>query len=499
MSISELSRASKVSLVIGAMLFFMIAQYNIFAVSSELWFDPAFSIETAHRINQGDQIFWGAHDVHFPLYYYTLAGWMKLNPGLTEFNWARELSVFFGLIFLVSAGYFIFSVFGWKNGIPAFTFLSVGATTLQYFTIEPRSYMALFAMMAYSLVMIKLHVETKDKFYLGLATIAMATFPMWHYFAVMAWPFVLLIWFVFEKERGITIKQFVKKTIPVIAVLAIFLILVMFVAIPQRMRSEGTWFQPPSASSFPSAMFYSAFLVDSMVVENSLILSVIYYLFVVFAMYCGYLLYQRLKKFPGTQTNILAIMYMTCVIPLLALLLLSLCSGGFCNLYHHRFFLVITWMFPVACLTVFIMSRYDYREWAAIVFGVIVVSGFAMYAYSSGVHKELDNTIAATPCTTALIGHESPFSMLPYKVAQRELGCDWTHFVSTGISERRARTSGFDVLDSNEIYWNNSLPVQDFYYVQSDEASFYRNFDYLNRSKTLVYQDDGIALVSVGP
>lgn len=491
-----------------AVISFVFIGTGLFHLSNdaELWFDPAFSLETAHQLNEGRDIDWASYDVHPGTYYVFLSNWMRFQPeGFEEDTWARLLSLIAGLFVLSGTFIFLTNVFGFNQGALGTMVVGVVSTTAQFFALEPRSYIFLLAVVAWSLACSSIIANNvNDKGYLSKLKVVVSwlvivgsvwLLPNLHYFGFLAVPFILLISYILIKERVGT-KNWLRAFIPVLIVAIVAVSFVFFnIALPQRERSEGSWYQPPDITSFPSAMFYSAFIADDMVVESQFFEVALYYLFVGLAIFCAYRLFKMLREDPSVQTKVIAVMFATLVLPLLALVGLSACSsGGFCNLYHHRLFLVVTWLFPISCVLILFKNVQLKRAMV-----ILLMIGFIMnLVFAAGAHHELDRTIAATPCEPILIGHESPFSMLPYKSEQRDNGCPWKHFVSTGISERRARTSGFDAVPSEEVYWNWTLPKSSFYYVESSSQSLYENEGMENRSRTLLYLDDGVGLVLIG-
>jgi hypothetical protein len=483
-------KMSKKLLLILA-VFFLLAQFQVFVVQKEIWFDTAFSLETAHKINSEGSPKWTEFDVHYPIFYFLLAGWQKLNLGLSEFQWAQQLTILASLGFIYFSYKFLQHLFGDKIAFwSALAYASL-STTLLHFAIEPRSYIFVLlsaSIAAYSAVTFKLH---RFHFVFHLSIL-----PMFHYFAVVAWPFLLLINFVAMRADKTTFKDWLKSHIWTFISVVVSLSLVLYVAYFQRIRSEGTWFQFSSLNSFPSALSYSTFLFDNLVVATSDFLRVLYYLFllcVVVAFVHIYKNHERIKN-----SKYLMIMLSTAILPFLVLFALSFCrTGGFCNLYHHRFFLAATWMFALAVFTIItiLVLRSGKQIQISVLILLALIAVASQITYSESVHYELKRTIYNTPCETALIGHESPFSLLPYKVYQRELGCDWMHFVSTNISVRRSRTAGFDILSSEEVYWNLTVPEKPYYFVLSD-SSIVEHSGVLG-DFTIIHQDDGIRLVYV--
>ena len=499
---------------VGIMIFAVLSQAFIIAGGRELWFDPAFSIETAHQLNDGKEINFAEHDVHPPFYYYALAGWMQLHPEslLSEYQWAQELSWLLAIWFLVALLYFLSEVFGRSDAsIAVFTY-AVVSSTLLYFASEARMYILLLAFVATFLF---LATDLKNKWCFSAAIAIVALMPMIHYFSVVAFPFMFAIAYVVSKNELAfdvrSILAWVRENYLIIVAALMGLLVASLFAIPQRLRSVGTWYQPPEIASYPSSIFYSTFIFDNFAVESGVLTTLMYYGFLIFIVWAIWKHFKYISSVIARgealskEDVVLSIMFSTALLPLLALTALSLCGGGgFCNLYHHRLFLVATWMLPIAALIT--LARVKGTRWFVEIGIVIVIACAALsfVSFTLGAHHELEKTIAKTPCEPILIGHESPFSALPYKVAQRDNGCEWRHFISTGISVEASRTSGFDVIPESEVYWNYSLPSEAFVYVMSESRSFENNPGFAarvaNASRNGPFMiDEGIWLMFVDP
>ena len=490
-------------LVIALSLFLVLTQLNIFVVDAENWFDVSFSLQTAYLLNENG---WGSiqfsqYDVHSPVYYYVLAGWQRLNPGLSEYHWARELSVLLGLLFIV----FVF--FGLRklyrlSGEIATVFLAACATYV-HFATEVRMYMLVLLYSAIVFWAVMHGLERRVHRWLAYGALMLST--MTHYFAGMMVPFFLVLYFLVMKKRRLwgieTRRRLVRMALWGFAGLLVALCW----AIPQRVRVDGAWFQAPSPLSFISAAFYAFFPMDELMLPLHGVSVAIYVLFV--GVVVGLMVYGVWRVFRGVlldREGVLLLMGMTMLFPLVLLLFLSTLNGSFSNLYHHRFFLVVTWMFA-AMLFVLVAENMVWwsvsgkRLWwvlLLVVVGVIVVMD-ALYV--AGSHHELERMMVATPCVRdgfVLVGHESPFSSLPYEVWGRMHGCRWHSFIWTEVTRGMANGGGFDAIYSSQVvYWGGELPKDSFYYVESTAKEF--PLEAQGREFVVVAEDEGIRLLFV--
>ena len=467
---------------LALLLFLVLTQWIIFSVDREPWFDVSFSLQTAYAINSGEKINWGQYDAHPPLYYETLAIWEKMNPGMSEYHWGQELSVLFGLFFVLFTFLFLQKWFG-NAGEYAGLLLAV-LTPYLHFGTEVRSYMLLLALCAGLLWWYSQEIiyERSNP----LRWILLFILPMIHYFGVLIVGFVLVFDWVVNREFNI--GSWLAGFFGTVATIIAF-------ALPQILRSAGSWYQVSTISSFPSALFYTLFLVDDMAQFPG---ATFYYLgFLVILVLLLFYLYRILDR-TERSSRVLVLMLLTVLAPL-GLLFVQTINPDMWRLYHHRIFICVTWLFAAAILVVVFKFIESVKEKKWVLIPLCVFLGFfvgsSLQLYAQNAHHELGNLMAETPCsnTTINIGHESAFSYVPYEVYAREHGCSWRNFISTNISEMRSHTSGFDAIPSKRIYWNLTLPNYSFYYVQSEENSFLTG----NRTRSVAASQDGVWLIEV--
>jgi hypothetical protein len=477
--------------------FIILSQVSIFIVREDVWFDPAFSLQTVNnlKVNGINSIDFSNYDVHPGTYYYTLYFWSFLNPGISEMIWARELSVIFGILFLVFAYKALKKIFG-RSGEWAVLFLAIGTTMIHY-SQEIRMYMLI---MCISSMMLWCIVEGN----FGLMILGVFLFPNIQYFGGMASLFFPVAYFIYWNSKGIK-KWFESICVLVSGLCGIAFALFRF-AIPQLQRIDGTWFQLSNVSEFPSSLIYSVFYVPetikSVFIKGGWFVPLwfLMFLMLVFVMllipYLVYLLIKNLWKGKiESKTMLMMLMGSTAFAPLFALMMMQ---SEKLPLYHHRFFLVVTWMFAAMCFV--LLSKWLEGRSMWWLTGVLVVFALMFVVYDLSATNDLQLIEENTPCpqqnagSPMIIVHDSAWSMFSFEYYGREHRCWWENVITTELTERQGRSAGYDALRSDQIYRNMTLPKGDFFYVrdvwEADADMKVRNLT----NAILVYQGEGIDL-----
>jgi len=292
-------------------------------------------------------------------------------------------------------------------------------------------------------------------------------------------------------------KVFIFIVVGILAILCAY----FFLAAPQKARTSGTWFQPPMVSDWPSAVFYTYFMTEGL--PFSFVYIFIYAAVLAIIVFFFWKAFRLLSKGKEMADNELAIIFMglTSVFPLGGLVAAPLLGGdGFAHLYHHRFFIPITWMFAAMTFVLFFDWLRDKnwimreKKWLSTLFIAIVVAvlAFFIWQYSVYAHHELENVMLHTPCTNdpLYIGHESPFSALPYQVWGRQFGCNWLNFVSTKQTPEMLNGGGGDAVWPGMIFYNKTLPenMTGYYYVYAEGTVP------VDGNHTVIWQEDGVEL-----
>jgi uncharacterized membrane protein len=465
--------------------FFLLAECVIFVVHADQWFDPAFTVETVQKMRMDGlgSISFANFDVHPPLHYYVQYLWSFLNPGLPSYFWAQQLSVLLGMFFLVFVYYGLTEFFGEKAGTFA-TVLMAFSTVYVHYAQEPRMYIMVLLLSAMIFCSV---VKRFEGWWLWIGAIAAALLPFLHYLAAMAIPFYALMAYVVFRD-DLRFKWRRLWAFFGIGVAATITSAIVY-ALPQAARVENMWFQPVSITSWISSLLFAFFMIEGM--RAGIVYLCIYALFAIVVLYFAVWLWKMifLGGHQGDQKismrkKMLAMMGLSGATILIALMIIPW-MGRFSNLYHHRFFLVITWMFAA----MFYIALYDLWEkahikrflvkgqrgkwfvfWANMAVVLVVLSlGIMWNQYEEGAHHELQDLEKQLSCSESLkFVHESAFSMLTFDLYTKENGCVWTNVISTGLSEKQGHSAGFDVVASERIYWNLTLPEGDYWIVQSN-------------------------------
>ena len=194
------------------------------------------------------------------------------------------------------------------------------------------------------------------------------------------------------------------------------------------------------------------------------------------------LLFKTVKKGMTEKQKYWAVFMIAGLAPFAGLVLKIVLSGVFPQLFHHRFFLVVGWMFAVACFVTLV----EYYQKSSVRGAVLILIIFVTLIASlvSGMlnapFQELEELTHILPCGGVTVVHQSPFSGLPAKVMDRERGCDNRHVFVTYLEPNQRHTAGYDVVPTEEIYFNDELPEDSFFYFLPDSEGevFYRNGTY---------------------
>jgi hypothetical protein len=456
-------------------------------VSRESWFDVSFSLETVHLMREGgiDSVDFTQYDVHPPAYYYMLYFWSYLNPGISEYYWAQELSVLFMLGFFVCVYFALKKIYNSGIAGKVVAILAICSTYLHFGT-EVRMYALMLFISAAMLLAI---VEER---HVAAGIMAFFMFMVHYYAAAVLFAFMSIYLFIRVLRKNAGVVSFVMYLVS-----GLFgLIFALFVfAIPQRMRTQGCWFQPPFITSWPDSLMYSFFMNEGGKFSFMLVLFYVAFLALIFLVFkSGFDKLRKakvLKIFTDADEFHIAVLIGS-LFSLMGLAAAPLLGGdGFAHLYHHRFFLVVTWMFAAVAII-------EFDGWASKQNGGIILKFLALLFviyfftyYCTNAHHELENLMVRTPCngTQIYIAHESPFSALPYEVYAREHNCYWLNFVSTNQTPRMLNGGGGDAMKQGAIFYNKTLPEDvDYYYIYAAGTVP------IDGSRTIVAKEDGVEL-----
>jgi MFS family permease len=338
---------------------------------------------------------------------------------------------------------------------------------------------------------------------LWIAMGAAFMFPMTHYIAVVAVVYAMMVYMVVGQKwyDGRLLLVGGSATMGVVISAIVF-------AIPQYLRIDRLWFFTMDMSSWPSSLLFGFFYP-----LGSGILPVIVYIgFLILLCILGYSAFNLVVKLidgkADDQERILLLMGSVAIVTAVGIELSKIVP-----VYHHRFFLVILWMFAAMVFVLFWRWVYgwwdDYDSWKTgwLLFAVpamivvFAVLGGMFVQYATHQQRELERIEASIPCAgDRVVVAEELWSGLPLRVYARENGCAWHVLMSTNLTKRQVNSQGYDVIIAEDIYWNRSFPNQAFWFAYGssceNDSECLGLFE--NRTSTIVRKDVGISLIYVG-
>ena len=494
----DVEKYSKVILIFAIIAFLITTVYVSVGVSRIAWFDEAFSIETTHKMdNEG--IDFKQYDVHPPAYYHMLDGWMKMQPSfLPETDWARLLSVVFGVVFLCFV-YLIVRELGYSKFVSATAtlFMSLSTTFIHYFT-EIRMYGALLAVCAVGIYFLIQYLNGYWSYgnVIGMmATAALA--PFLHYFGFMLGAFMIAaILMTFTKLDW----RFEFKTVfSFIVTYGIALYFAFDFAFSQRARIVQMFFEQTSIFTFPSALLfpfhYPEWTQMGSIAQNYIISIMQLWVVFIFLLMTAWFIkdYFINNKVARREDKLFIMMFSCSLIPLLAIV----ASHYVLDLYHHRFVLCMLWMFGLVVTIILarsielLMKKWSeystVKRWIsaiAIIFTVMfffVQAAVGQSVYISETPRFQEEMYALIPCgSDVTVVHMTSFTIIPELVDAREHGCMRNRVLVTDFPEEVGHSGGFDAINPALIYRinetrayelkNNSYVIDGGFFVLNSEG-----------------------------
>jgi len=484
------------ALLVFSLLFFVgVSSVLVLDVDRIAWFDEAFSLETARMVGEGSVNFY-EHDVHPPVYYTLLSVWGSFNPGLTETQWARFLSVTCVALFLLVV-FFILRTLKYSSFVSSgVVFLMSGLTSLFHYGTEIRMYGLLMLVSSLAMffairwVMTRSHSNRMD---LWASALLVALLPFIHYFGAIIGLIIItmlgLVWFKIVPEKGCR-KVFYVNILFFISVYVFSTVLAASMALAQRARISHMWFDYSGIGSYPSSLLfgfhYTEGMSDMLVMWVLSIVQILLLLVVV-----GYFIRMFFVKNLNKRSIIMLLFMFMSIGPLL----LIIASHYVLDLYHHRFILPFIWLFVVAVFTG-VMSKFEFclkrRNWLGIgvftvlVIAIVIVNVLVQYEYVDSTYRVQERAFLAIPCDGATVLHETPFTYVPLIVWDREHGCDRSEVLGTLLSEGEGHSSGFDAIDPSKIiYFDEELQ-----YVVDGPTYYFTGYHYF----LMVSEDSGVVV-----
>jgi hypothetical protein len=390
---------------------------------------------------------------------------------MTEKHWAMEFSVLFGFVFFVALYFSLKRLFGGVGELATAT-LAFFSAYLNVFT-EIRMYSMVLAIAA--LLFYAVTVKFKGVWTLLAFNLSMLITVV-HYLAALVPLVMLALYIVMMKEERRLMRNDLKQR-PVLWLSMGWLAGVIFglmFYLPQRARIDQMWIPASGVSSWPSSMIYSIFYTGGM--DESVIGTVAF----VFMLATFIAIFYYAFKSEHKRKALLAAMVAVVVLPLL-----MLAGNPILRLYHHRYFLSVMWLFAAAAAvigwTVFIDAMNGRRWWRMAYVSacglVVMVFLVSYWAFSTSELNMMYLFQENTPCENATVVHETPFTALPFKVWGREHECGWRTMISSAVTERQGRSTGFDALDAADVLYGGNVsvgvyPKGEFIYIEPVAEGF---------------------------
>ena len=474
----------KINWILILILCLFVFNAFLYMYAKPLWFDEAFSLETVHAMNEGKVIDWRHYDVHPNTYYVALEKWMQVpHAGISETYWARMLSIVFGVIFLYIVYESTKNLFeGEEKALFVVAMMAV-CSTYVYFAAEARQYMLLLMVAASAVFWLSVQVKNGFSWWRTVLIGGLCfALPLIHYYAGMFFIVMTGMYFIFMWKKA-SKKEVMGATAIIFLCGLLGIVLALTIAIPQMLQGSFMWFHTSTFVSLPSSLLFMFVQVEGVPMANW----IAQILFIVFCSIMIYLflwklLFKTVKKGMTEKQKYWTVFMIAGLAPFAGLVLKIVLSGVFPQLFHHRFFLVVGWMFAVACF----VTLAEYYQKSSVRGAVLILIIFVTLIVSlvSGMlnapFQELEELTYILPCGGVTVVHQSPFSGLPAKVMDRERGCDNRHVFVTYLEPNQRHTAGYDVVPTEEIYFNDELPEDSFFYFLPDSEGevFYRNGTY---------------------
>ena len=489
-----MSSEKKSNLFANKFLFLGIFMFVIFGMIKiiffeNIWFDSSFSLEFIASRNIF-QMFLNPVDVHPPLYYVALDIWQStlfVGKGIIEIQYARFLSLIFGVIFLVYLNKVVKKLFDDERFanfvVYTFAFFSV---YINIFT-EIRMYA-----MALMLTMIAFwHLLNAEKpnimqdkhswWFFIFSFLALWTHYYTCFFLGMAFLYIL-----YFKEKAFWMKLlgdfFSWGAVLWVPLFTYFLI--------QFMKIEGMWFKGVTFMSFFSSLYYAFFHSNVNLMGDYE--SVIGLIFVFATLIFSILYYIGLRDLK--EKRIILFLLIMGMLPQL----IGLIINNFYNVYHHRFFIFTYWAYAVVVLRMLFNNKWKYKLLIGLIFFTFFV--FKFFTFYSTIMTELDTMgdyVNDVYCYKDIyVLHESPFTSVTGQLYDRLGNCFYNTLLFSDLTKEQFASAGGAVIPMDTVI-NNTIYLEDYHellYYQT-EGNDLLNWTEVNWIKIILLDLEGIDLV----
>ena len=387
-------------------------------------------------------------DVHPPVYYLVLKGWIFL-AGESEIA-LRSLSLIFGLLAMWQIWEYVNKRYGEKVAGVAVLLVGIGTTYIHYFT-EIRMYSLVLFLSVLSFNMLRDRLEGKG-WLLGYSLV-LISLPMVHYFAGLVPVIHALIWWREKKDWRSVRDTFGPIFVGMVPIAVFFWV--------QKARIVGMWLSRPTVMSWISSISFG--LNDGAGLLATL--DVVNFWFIVFVL--GLVAWFVLKAKDKWTTTEFALVLFPQVI--------GIVIAMFYHTYHHRFFLVTLWFLPVL-LALAIVKVWEKKRVVAVLLMIVIV-GVMLFnqvqKYTANVTQEGEHTELRRGAeflrgvNESIIVHESPFSSIPTEYYLRDTGK--RNVLYTELTPGQLTSAGGDaIVDQDKIFGNESQLPERFLYYEAD-------------------------------
>jgi mannosyltransferase len=378
------------------------------------YFDEGFTSYLA-RFSPLDIAHYTALDVHPPLYYIALHYWQALF-GIDVFN-LRFMSVAWGVIAIIFGFLLVRRLFGRAAAASSLVFMILSPLFIRYSEAMRMYTMAITIVVAATYVLVLLATNaTRHKRLLWITYAVLVTAGMWtNYFTAFVW-LAHLIWVVWEWKGGRV--NLVKHWLLAIG-LAVVLYLPWLPWLLLRfsdVQSTGFWIKPIAVDTLASTITTATVYTGSAQTTNWLAVAVCIYVALT-----GVVIAWSYRAFNAKQQALFRLLIICAVIPILALILLSL--PPFRSSFVYRYVLngvfMATLVIGIAYATIQFKHRPVLKKIGLYSFAIVIL-GLGVFNAKQAGNRSLDTGVknmvaqAITKINATSVPGEPIISRSPY-------------------------------------------------------------------------------------
>lgn len=404
----------------------IVLRLSLLSTPQDMWHDASFTYLFSQK---PIQTILSAEDVHPPLYYLIMKGYILFENDTSELTIRLSSMVFYALAFLMLYLYcdkYCRPETKWG----ALILMSITPTMI-YYSLEPRNYMLGVFFVIAQVYFFRNAIDGQRKTPMVIFTILML---YTHYFTslILIPEFIYLLSNRIKMSKGWILASFIVflSTIPLV---------IYFIISITKMQSM--WFKDIGLISFISTLSYQ-FMLPEMVTLNTLLLMVVTVIII------GYSYYRYRQEEVKYHSLIF-------FLPVITLFLISQLHP----LYHHRFFLFFSWaLFIVVSsgLTRLMGDKKILVKNLANLFSILFIIIFIissknfMFVLPHELHESqqaVKDKINQNEHYDFI--HQSTFSQTPYRYYFRNYDTD--HYLNTKLTRKQLFTAGGSVVEDWQI------------------------------------------------